>query len=285
MKFFLAALALNSALAAPALSGQQQQAVISNPYSPPKDPSVLTTTFVDWDSLVPRSTAAGQTRPVFDNPTTTLDKFEVHITTLNPGKQSHPVHHHPWEEMLLVKEGDFEVNINGKPQHAGPGALVFLASNDPHNARNVGSTPGTYYVINFVSDLAHDSNAAPAAEQNLPGKLASGVYSPGKPTPTKTGQRVVVVHSPTVTFQDFESHITTLNPGQISGPDLIDHNDEFVVIQSGQVEITVNGVASRMNAGSVLFWAPNVKRTIRNLGATPASYQVFRVTTAKSRKQ
>jgi hypothetical protein len=40
-----------------------------------------------------------------------------------------------------------------------------------------------------------------------------------------------------------------------------------------------------MNAGSVLFWAPNVKRTIKNLGSTPASYQVFRVTTAKSPKQ
>jgi hypothetical protein len=39
-----------------------------------------------------------------------------------------------------------------------------------------------------------------------------------------------------------------------------------------------------MNAGSLLYWAPNDKRTLRNLGATPASYQVIRVTTAKSPK-
>ena len=278
MKSLLAALLLTPALLA-------QQAPVINNYTPPKDSTLLTTTFVDWDSLLPRDTAAGQTRPVFDNPTTTLDKFEVHITTLNPGKESHPVHHHPWEEMLLVKDGEFEVSINGKVQHAGPGALVFFASNDPHNAKNVGTTPGTYYVINFVSDLAHDSNAKPAAEQNVAGKLASGVYTPGTPTPTKTGQRVVVVNSPTVTFQALESHITTLNPSQISGPDLIDHNDEFAVLKSGTVEMVVEGVASRMHAGSVLFWAPNVKRTIKNIGLTPASYQVFRVTTAKSPKQ
>lgn len=278
-------LLLSLALVLTAIASAQN--VVANNYAPPRNSPVLTTTFVDWDSLIPRDTSAGQSRPVFDNPTTTLDKFEVHITTLNPGKESHPVHHHPWEEMLLIKDGNFDVSINGKIQHAGPGALVFFASNDPHNAKNVGTTPGTYYVINFVSDLAHDSNAKSAAEQNLPGKLASGVYDPATmtPTPTRTGQRVVVVNSPTLTFQALECHITTLNPGQISGPDLIDHNDEFAVIKSGEVEMTVEGVASRMHAGSILFWAPNVKRTIRNLGPTPASYQVFRVTTAKSPRQ
>jgi hypothetical protein len=42
----------------------------------------------------------------------------------------------------------------------------------------------------------------------------------------------------------------------------------------------VNGISSRMAAGSVLFWAADDKRSLRNLGATPASYQVIRVTTA-----
>jgi mannose-6-phosphate isomerase-like protein (cupin superfamily) len=271
-------------LLAPVLVAAAQPPVVSNAYQPPKETTVLETTFVDWDSLIARDTAAGQSRQVFDNPTTTLDKFEVHITTLNPGKESHPVHHHPWEEMLLIKDGDFEVSINGKPHHAGPGSLVFLASNDPHNAKNVGTTPGTYYVINFVSDLAHDSNAKSAAEQAIPGKLVSGVYDPGTPTPTKTGQRVVVVNSPTLTFQALESHITTLNAGQQSDPDIVDHNDEFVVVKSGEIEMKVNGVASRMKQGSVVYWAPNVKRTVRNIGPTPASYQVFRVTTGKSPK-
>ena len=65
---------------------------------------------------------------------------------------------------------------------------------------------------------------------------------------------------------------------------MIDHNDEFVLIKSGSVEVKVNGVSSRMHAGSVMFWAADDKRSLRNLGATPASYQVIRVTTAKSPK-
>ena len=255
-------------------------------YEPPKQSTVLGTTFVDWDSLTPTPTAVGQFRPVFDNPTVAMDKLEVHITTLNPGMESHPPHRHSWEEMLLIKDGDFEISINGHKQHAGPGALVFLASNDAHNARNVGSKPGTYYVINFVTDLSHSTSGKSAAEQAVPGKLASSVIDCNSlpTTPTPTGSRVTCVSSPTLTFVALESHITTLNPGQQGAPNIIDPNDEIVVIKSGQVEIAVDGVASRMNAGSLLYWAPNVKRTTRNVGSVPTSYQVFRVTSAKSPK-
>jgi XRE family transcriptional regulator, regulator of sulfur utilization len=145
------------------------QSVEVNAYVPPKQSTVLATTFVDWDSLVPNSTSAGQVRHVFDNPTVAMDKLEVHITTLNPGMESHPIHRHPWEEILLIKDGDFELSINGRKQHAGPGAMVFLASNDPHNARNVGNRPATYYVLNFVTDLSHSASAKSAAEQSVPG--------------------------------------------------------------------------------------------------------------------
>ena len=105
-----------------------------------------------------------------------MDKLEVHITTLNPGMESHPVHRHPWEEILLVKDGDFEISINGRKQHAGPGAMVFLASNDPHNARNVGNRPATYYVINFVTGLFRTLPDKPALEQAVPGMLPSSIF-------------------------------------------------------------------------------------------------------------
>ncbi len=141
-------------------------------------------------------------------------------------------------------------------------------------------------MVNFVTDLSHSTDAKSAAQQAVPGKLASSVIDcNGQPsTPTPTGSRIVCVNSPTLTFLALESHITTLNADQSTAKDILDSNDEFVLIKSGQVEVNVNGVASRMNAGSVLYWAPNVKRTLRNLGATPASYQVIRVTTAKSPK-
>jgi quercetin dioxygenase-like cupin family protein len=38
---------------------------------------------------------------------------------------------------------------NGVTKRAGPGSMVFEASNEPHRLRNVGETPATYYVIKW----------------------------------------------------------------------------------------------------------------------------------------
>jgi XRE family transcriptional regulator, regulator of sulfur utilization len=272
-------------LLVPSLLAVAQPALV-NTYSPPKNQTVLGTTFVDWDSLTPVTTAVGLSRAVFDNPTATLEKLEVHATTLMPGKESHPIHRHPWEEILVLKEGALEVSINGKQQQAGPGSLVFFASNDPHNAKNVGTTPATYYVINFVSDLVHTLPDKSAAEQAMPGKLASSIFDCDSlpQTATPTGSRVVCVSAPTLTFAALESHITTLNTGQSTAADIVDSNDEIVIVKSGTIEMKVNGISGRMKQGTLIYWAPNDKRTIRNIGDTPASYQVIRVTPARSAK-
>ena len=262
------------------------QPVVNN-YAPPTHPAVLGTTFVDWDSLAVRTTPIGQSRAVFDNPTPALPKFEVHITTLRPGMSSHPIHHHAWEEMLLIKEGKVEVSINGQIHPAGPGYLIFFASHDPHNLKNVGDTPATYYVINFATDLVQTVPDQPASEQAIPGKFPSSVIDcEGLPTtPTKTGSRVTIVDSPTITFAMLGSHITTLNAGQSTAPDIVDNGDELFILKTGTLEASVNGVTARLKAGSLFYCAPNDKRTFRNIGTTPASYQVLKVVSARSPKE
>jgi len=297
----LAPIALAASLAAPAMaqtmpaqtapaSMAPDQAAPGTPivvkYAPPSQTAVLGTTFVDWDALAVHTTANGEQRPVFDNPTPTLEKLEVHISTLNPGKMSHPVHQHPWEEILLIKDGEMDASINGVIHHAGPGALIFFASHDPHNAQNNGDKPVTYYVINFVTDLVHTVADKPAAEQAVAGMLPSSVIDSNSApaVATATGTRASVVDSPTLTFARLESHITTLNVGASTMPDIVDPGDELFIVKSGAIEARVNGVSARINAGSFFYCAPNDKRTFRNIGATPAVYQVIKVMSDKSPK-
>jgi len=255
-------------------------------YSPPAHTTPLGTTFVDWDSLTPRYTPVGQSRAVFDNPTPALEKFEVHITTLRPGMLSHAVHHHPWEEMLLIKEGQVEASINGQKQRAGPGYLIFFASHDPHNLKNIGDTEATYYVINFCTERVHTVADKPAAEQAVAGKLPSSVIDCNSlpVTATVTGSRVEVLNSPTLTFLSLASHITTLNVGQSTRADMIDPGDELFIVKSGLLEASVNGVTCRMKEGSLFYCAPNDRRTFKNIGTKPVSYQVIKVVSEKTPK-
>ena len=255
-------------------------------FTPPTNPSPLGSTVVSWDSLVFRPTPIGFYCPVFDQPTRSLEKFELHVTVLQAGMASHAPHRHPWEELLLVKEGTVEALINGKREQAGPGALIFLASHDVHNVTNFGMTPATYYVINFVTDTALTMQDRPAAEWAPPQMLTSRVVDCDRLTggANKTGFHREVFDSPTLTFQRLESHLTTLNPGASTRPKSRDPGDELFIVKSGAVEVTLNDVTSHVGAGSFYYVAPNDERTMKNLGRVPAVYQVFKAVSDKSPK-
>jgi quercetin dioxygenase-like cupin family protein len=110
---------------------------------------------ISWDEIQARikPTKTGQRRDVFDAPTPTLDRFHCHITTLNPGENTGALHRHPQEEVVIVKEGTLEINIDGKKQTAGPGSLIFYAANENENMTNIGKTPATYYVLQWYTAL------------------------------------------------------------------------------------------------------------------------------------
>jgi quercetin dioxygenase-like cupin family protein len=103
----------------------------------------------DWKDMVAKPNATGEVRTVVRAPTVTLDELEIHITTLKPGLASHAPHQHPNEEMLVVREGTVEALVNGELKRVGPGSIIFQASNQLHNIKNVGDTPATYHVINW----------------------------------------------------------------------------------------------------------------------------------------
>jgi XRE family transcriptional regulator, regulator of sulfur utilization len=113
--------------------------------------AVMGSTVFDWNAMKAEPNKTGSVRRVVQRPTATLDELEIHITTLMPGETPHPLHQHPAEELLIVKEGTVESLVNGQLQRVGPGSIVFQASNQMHSLRNVGDTPATYHVIQWKS--------------------------------------------------------------------------------------------------------------------------------------
>jgi quercetin dioxygenase-like cupin family protein len=107
----------------------------------------LRSTAWDWKSLPAQETKVGQVRRVVDAPTPTLERLEMHVTTLRPGETSHAPHKHPEEELIVVKEGTVLSLVGGQEHRLGPGSVILQASNELHSIRNVGDTPATYHVI------------------------------------------------------------------------------------------------------------------------------------------
>lgn len=111
---------------------------------------VMSSTVWDWDKLKAEPTKYGARREVFEGRTATLDLLACHITTLNPGEVPHAAHHHPEEELLVVKEGTLLVMQHGVTNTTGPGSIIFQASNQEHGLRNGGNVPATYYVFKWI---------------------------------------------------------------------------------------------------------------------------------------
>lgn len=112
-----------------------------------------------WSDLKARSSEISTVRDVFDSPTETLDGYSCHITTLNPGKEPHPPHQHPEEELLVIREGTLEVMQNGVTNQVSAGGMVFCSANEIHGWRNTSSAPVTYYVIKvYPHDLKKVAN-------------------------------------------------------------------------------------------------------------------------------
>ena len=104
------------------------------------------------------SSVSARIRSLLDTATTTLERLEVHQTSLAPGGSPHPPHRHVHDEMMLVERGTLEVSQEGVVKRAGPGSLIFQSSNELHGLKNVGLDTAVYWVIAiYPRDLADSS--------------------------------------------------------------------------------------------------------------------------------
>ncbi|HVN93836.1 MAG TPA: cupin domain-containing protein [Terracidiphilus sp.] len=144
---------LFAALAATVVAGEMPVLAQTNSgaEAAPQSPTgpVMGSTVWAWNAMVAKPTPTGSVRSVCSAPTATLENLEIHISTLNPGLESHKPHKHPNEELIIVRQGTVETLSNGQWIRVGPGSVIFNGSNQVHCFRNVGADQAIYHVVNF----------------------------------------------------------------------------------------------------------------------------------------
>ena len=119
---------------------------------PPNTP--LTSNTYRFEDLAVHPSGPNRSRPVLQGQTHIGLPIELHMTELAPGQAPHPPHRHVHEEMIMIHEGTLEVTIAGHAATLGPGSSAFVASNDHHGWRNVGTTRALYFVLALGRDNA-----------------------------------------------------------------------------------------------------------------------------------
>lgn len=231
----------------------------------------ITSGIFRWKDLPVEKQGHRKTRQILDGPTVFMERFEIHATTLPPGRAPHPPHtHRTEEELIIVKEGQVRVTIGAESRILGPGSVAFAEIGDEHGFANAGKTRATYYVIKMKTRTEADMDRG----QQAGGSFMIDYNDLEFKAHDRGGVRAYFRRS-TALFDYFEMHVTTLNAGLQSHPPHTHAAAEIILVIEGKVEEQIEEDHFRGQAGDLLFLASESSHAIRNIGKKPCRYFAF----------
>jgi quercetin dioxygenase-like cupin family protein len=207
--------------------------------------------------------------PQFRGQTRTLDEMSCHMSVLSPGHHPHPPHIHPEEELLVVLDGEVEVELADDPRGTGsnrhslkPGMFSYYPNTQHHTIHNVGAAPASYLMFKWRGGTAEMGQPLPASIFEYE---RAGMPPGARPMQTK-----LLFQQATHCLGKLHAHLTTLQPG--AGYDAhADAYDVAIILLSGEVET----VGERVKPLGLIFYSAGELHGMKNIGTTPAVYLVF----------
>jgi (S)-ureidoglycine aminohydrolase len=109
---------------------------------------------LNFDEIPFKAHDKGGRRNFFDKATSMATRFEMHVTTLKQGLESHDPHTHIAPEIILMidsgdSKNEAEFHINGQWYPCGISDVSFVNSKVPHAIRNTSKGSITYFAFQF----------------------------------------------------------------------------------------------------------------------------------------
>ena len=235
-----------------------------------KNDSLLSNVYY-WNKLEQKKEDTRIRRQVLEGKTSALSNFEIHASTLEPGKAPHPPHvHDDYEELIIVKEGQVKITIARQSKILGPGSIAFAMPGDEHGIENAGNTQATYFILKYKGKLQMDLERA---------KKAGGSFMLDwnnlKTNNTGKGYRRDFFNKATSQLAQFEMHTTALNTDSVSHAPHTHVQEEIILILRGNVEMFIDGKLYKGAAGDLYFISSNVPHALKNIGKEQCEYFAF----------
>ena len=223
-----------------------------------------------WNELQPIKEDTRTRKQVLEGNTTSLSHFEIHSSTIEPGKAPHPPHKHTdEEELIIVKEGTVKINIGTSTKILGPGSIAFAMPGDKHGIENAGNSAATYYILKYKGRL-------PDHER---GKQAGGSFmldwNDLKTTNTGKGYRRDFFNRATSQLAQFEMHTTALNADSESHAPHTHVQEEIILILRGNVTMHIDGKLFPASPGDLVFLPSLIPHALLNTGKEQCEYFAF----------
>lgn len=224
-----------------------------------------------WSDLQVIKEDTRMRRQIMDGSTTSLASFEVHTSTLASGKAPHPPHTHAdMDELMIVKEGQVKITVNGVSKILGRGSVAFAMAGDEHGIENAGDSMATYYVFKYKGKLPINMERA---KQNGGSFMIN--WNDVVVEKTEKGHRRALFNKPTSQLQKLEMHTTALNAGLDSHPQHTHKEEEIILLLKGNVQMHIGNEFYNVAPGDVVFLPSLVLHNLLNTGKEQCEYFAF----------
>lgn len=231
-----------------------------------------------WDDLEVAKRPQGEARQILEGTTPHFKLCKVHASTLLPKSRMRPeAYRQENEELIIVKEGELTVTIEGKTKVLKAGGLALIMSGDMRENVNMSDKNTTYYVFQFNSVEPVDTERGKNAGGSL---LLNWDEVPFKAH--DKGGRKDFFNRPTSMSKRFEMHTTTLKEGLMSH-DAHQHKPAEIIFlinsqadeKDSKAQETINGVWHDSKVGDIMFLQSNDLHGIKNVGKGTCTYFAF----------
>jgi enterochelin esterase-like enzyme/quercetin dioxygenase-like cupin family protein len=111
----------------------------------PVSPSFI----MDFKDIAFTAHDRGGVRNYFNLATPSCPYYEMHMTSLNTGIKSHEPHTHKAEEIVLMLEGNTEMEVGNKTYQAKAGDVYYQGAHVPHAIKNIGTEQCRYIAFQW----------------------------------------------------------------------------------------------------------------------------------------
>ena len=118
-------------------------------YDAPSADAVPAAPCIVFHALAFQEQPRGGRRDYFRTSTPMCPYYEMHMTDLKPGIPSHAPHTHHAAEIILVTEGQSEMEIGGKTYQGQAGDLYYIPADVLHGVRNSGNVQCQYFAYQW----------------------------------------------------------------------------------------------------------------------------------------
>lgn len=230
-----------------------------------------------WDDLAVVKRPQGEARLILEGSTPHFKLFKIHATTVVPkGRMRKEAYTQENEELIIVKEGELTVTIEGKTKVLKAGGIALIMSGDMRETVNLSESNTTYYVFQYKKDTIDIDRGKKAGGSILMNWDETTFKSHDK------GGRRDFFNRPTSMSKRFEMHTTTLNEGLMSHEAHQHKAAEIILLVNSQgnekdskAQETINGVWHDSKVGDVIFLQSNDWHGIKNVGKDTCTYFAF----------